>query len=44
MPPAGTPVLFIHGLWLHALSWEPWLDRFRRPGTSRARPGGPVRR
>ena len=19
-----TPVLFIHGLWLHASSWEPW--------------------
>jgi pimeloyl-ACP methyl ester carboxylesterase len=28
----GTPVLFIHGLWLHATSWEPWLERFRAAG------------
>ena len=32
MPPAGTPVVFVHGLWLHASSWEPWLDRFRQAG------------
>ena len=32
MPPAGTPVLFVHGLWLHSLSWEPWMDRFRQAG------------
>ncbi|TQJ06168.1 pimeloyl-ACP methyl ester carboxylesterase [Kribbella jejuensis] len=28
----GTSVLFIHGLWLHATSWEPWLARFRDEG------------
>jgi alpha-beta hydrolase superfamily lysophospholipase len=27
-----TPVVFIHGLWLHATSWTPWLDRFRAAG------------
>lgn len=25
----GTPVVFIHGLWLHADSWGGWVDRFR---------------
>jgi len=23
----GTPVLFIHGLWLHATSWDAWLEK-----------------
>ena len=23
-----TRVLFIHGLWLHSSSWEPWIERF----------------
>jgi pimeloyl-ACP methyl ester carboxylesterase len=27
-----TPVVFIHGLWLHATSWTPWLDLFRGAG------------
>ncbi len=27
-----TPVVFIHGLWLHATSWTPWLDLFRAAG------------
>ena len=22
------PVVFIHGLWLHASSWQPWQDLF----------------
>ena len=28
----ATPVLFIHGLWLHATSWDAWLTRFREEG------------
>ena len=28
----ATPVVFIHGLWLHATSWQPWVDRFREAG------------
>ncbi len=27
-----APVVFIHGLWLHALSWTPWLEHFARLG------------
>src|SRR3954464_13494006 len=41
MPPAGTPVLFVHGLWLHASSWEPWLERFRQAGYQPNAPGWP---
>jgi pimeloyl-ACP methyl ester carboxylesterase len=26
------PVLFIHGLWLHADSWSPWVDLFTQNG------------
>ena len=33
-----TPVVFIHGLWLHATSWNPWVDLF--PG-GRVRPVAP---
>jgi len=27
-----TPVVFVHGLWLHADSWGEWLDLFRSAG------------
>ncbi len=27
-----TPVVFIHGLWLHATSWTPWLELFTQAG------------
>lgn len=36
-----TPVVFIHGLWLHATSWEPWIERFRREGYEPIAPGWP---
>jgi pimeloyl-ACP methyl ester carboxylesterase len=36
-----TPVLFIHGLWLHATSWLPWFDRFRDAGYEPVAPGWP---
>jgi non-heme chloroperoxidase len=32
MPGTGVPVVFIHGLWLHSTSWQPWADRFREAG------------
>jgi pimeloyl-ACP methyl ester carboxylesterase len=32
MVAAGTPVVFVHGLWLHATAWEPWLKRFGEQG------------
>jgi len=37
----GTPVLFIHGLWLHASSWEPWVELFREVGYEPQAPGWP---
>ena len=39
MTEPGTPVVFIHGLWLHATSWGPWLDLFREAGYEPTAPG-----
>ena len=36
-----TPVVFVHGLWLHATSWGPWLDLFREAGYDPIAPGWP---
>ncbi len=36
-----TPVVFIHGLWLHATSWNPWLELFRDAGYDPIAPGWP---
>ena len=37
-----TPrVLFIHGLWLHATSWDPWLEVFTQAGYDASAPGWP---
>ncbi|WP_370963837.1 alpha/beta hydrolase [Amycolatopsis sp. cg9] len=41
MAAAGTPVVFIHGLWLHATSWNPWIDHFRAAGYAPVAPGWP---
>jgi non-heme chloroperoxidase len=38
---AGTPVVFIHGLWLHADSWSAWVERFRAAGYEPQAPGWP---
>lgn len=35
------PVVFIHGLWLHASSWQPWIDRFAAAGYAPVAPGWP---
>ena len=32
MPDSRVPVVFIHGLWLHSTSWQPWADYFRAAG------------
>lgn len=40
----ATPVVFIHGLWLHSTSWQPWVDLFREAGYDPIAPewpGGP---
>ena len=39
--PTPTPVVFIHGLWLHATSWQPWIDLFRDAGYDPVAPGWP---
>jgi pimeloyl-ACP methyl ester carboxylesterase len=41
MTTTRTPVVFIHGLWLHATSWAPWVDRFREAGYEPVAPGWP---
>ncbi|MGW7672692.1 alpha/beta hydrolase [Streptomyces sp. NPDC054775] len=41
MTTSRIPVIFIHGLWLHASSWEPWADLFRSAGYSPVTPGWP---
>ena len=41
MAAAGTPVVFVHGLWLHADSWGAWVDRFREAGYASVAPGWP---
>jgi pimeloyl-ACP methyl ester carboxylesterase len=35
------PVVFIHGLWLHATSWGPWVELFREAGYEPVAPGWP---
>src|SRR3954454_23151926 len=35
------PVVFIHGLWLHATSWQPWLELFAASGYAPIAPGWP---
>lgn len=37
----ATPVVFIHGLWLHATSWQPWADLFAERGFTPLVPGWP---
>src|SRR5437764_7825208 len=41
MSAQGTPVVFVHGLWLHAASWGAWVDRFRDAGYAPSAPGWP---
>jgi pimeloyl-ACP methyl ester carboxylesterase len=41
MSATRTPVVFIHGMWLHASSWAPWLELFRAAGYEPIAPGWP---
>jgi pimeloyl-ACP methyl ester carboxylesterase len=36
-----APVVFVHGLWLHASSWAPWQERFAEAGYESFAPGWP---
>jgi pimeloyl-ACP methyl ester carboxylesterase len=42
MTESRRPVIFVHGLWLHATSWNPWLARFRDDGYEPIAPGWPL--
>jgi non-heme chloroperoxidase len=41
MTQPGTPAVFVHGLWLHAGSWGPWLELFQEAGYTPTAPGWP---
>jgi len=41
MEQVGTPVVFVHGLWLSADSWGAWVDLFRGAGYAPVAPGWP---
>ena len=41
MTETRRPVVFIHGLWLHASSWEPWVELFDAAGYSCLAAGWP---
>jgi alpha-beta hydrolase superfamily lysophospholipase len=41
MTSSKTPAVFIHGLWLHATSWEPWQQLFAEAGYEPCAPGWP---
>lgn len=37
----ATPVVFVHGLWLHPDSWLPWVQLFSEAGYAPINPGWP---
>ena len=41
MPTSGTPVVFIHGLWLHGTSWQAWITKFEQAGYAPVAPEWP---
>jgi len=41
MTSTAPPIVFIHGLWLHARSWSPWIDYFAEAGYDASAPGWP---
>jgi non-heme chloroperoxidase len=38
---AKKTIVFIHGLWIHASAWQPWMDLFRQHGYQTVNPGWP---
>jgi len=38
---AKRKIIFIHGLWIHASSWKPWMDFFNQRGYETLNPGWP---
>jgi non-heme chloroperoxidase len=37
----SAPVVFVHGLWIHSVSWQPWQELFGRQGYRTFAPGWP---
>jgi non-heme chloroperoxidase len=37
----SKPVVFIHGLWIHSISWQPWQELFGEKGYHTIAPGWP---
>jgi alpha-beta hydrolase superfamily lysophospholipase len=37
----ASPVVFVHGLWLHASSWFPWIEAFAEAGYTATAPTWP---
>src|SRR5262249_37948451 len=38
-PTKPNPVIFIHGLWIHATAWQLWLELFENYGYAVSAPG-----
>jgi non-heme chloroperoxidase len=38
---AKKTILFVHGLWIHASSWQPWMQFFNERGYNTLNPGWP---
>ncbi len=38
---AKKTIVFIHGLWIHTSSWQPWMDFFQQHGYDTLNPGWP---
>ncbi|WP_406831714.1 alpha/beta hydrolase [Pedococcus sp. KACC 23699] len=36
-----NPVIFIHGMWIHATAWQPWQELFESRGYTTSAPGWP---
>jgi hypothetical protein len=39
--PAAPDVVFVHGLWMHATSWDGWVEMFTEAGYSAIAPAWP---
>ena len=42
MPDGPQTIVLVHGLWLTPLSWEKWIDRYRRKGYNVLAPAWPA--
>jgi len=38
---AKRTIVFIHGLWIHSSSWQPWMDFFKKQGYETLNPAWP---